>query len=229
MPMNHRLLVPRASGFNPRSIAGLAAWFDAADAGSVTIDTGVSVWADRSGNGRNAVQAIGNNQPAYTLAGRNGRNILTFDGTNDTLATASFTLNQPSTVFAAARAAANSSQIFDGFGSTRASINRRGAGQWTAFGGAELIGSAADSNWSVLSANLNGASSVLRVNGSQQASGNAGTQNLTAGLSIGTYNGLNTPLNGNIGEILLYSGTLTAAQISLVERYLAIKWGITIA
>jgi hypothetical protein len=32
MPMNPRLLRPRASGFDPRSISGLALWLDAADA-----------------------------------------------------------------------------------------------------------------------------------------------------------------------------------------------------
>ena len=38
MAMSPRLLRPRASGFNPRSIPGLAVWLDASKASSVTLD-----------------------------------------------------------------------------------------------------------------------------------------------------------------------------------------------
>lgn len=84
MAMNPRLLLPRASGFSPKSIAGLWAWWDAGDDSTITTSTGVSAWADKSGNGRTASQAVGNNQPARNTT-INGRSVLTFDGTNDTL------------------------------------------------------------------------------------------------------------------------------------------------
>lgn len=84
MPMNPRLLKPTASGFSPRSISGLALWLDAGDDATITTDTGVSAWADKSGNGRTASQAVGNNQPTRNTT-INGRSVLTFDGTNDTL------------------------------------------------------------------------------------------------------------------------------------------------
>jgi len=45
-PMNNRLLRPRASGFNPLSISGMAGWWDASVSSSVTIATGVSSWVD---------------------------------------------------------------------------------------------------------------------------------------------------------------------------------------
>lgn len=81
MPMNPRLLRPMASGFNPRSIAGLYSWWDAAAANSVTLNSGnVSEWRDLSGGGRHLSQPTAGNQPAYTTAGRNGRNCLTFSG-----------------------------------------------------------------------------------------------------------------------------------------------------
>lgn len=84
MGMNPRLLRPRATGFNPKSISGLWAWWDAGDDATITTDTGVSAWADKSGNNRTASQAVGNNQPARNTT-INGRSVLTFDGTNDTL------------------------------------------------------------------------------------------------------------------------------------------------
>lgn len=66
--------------FDPRRIPGLAAWYDAADSASVTLDAGrVSQWSDKSGNGRHATNTTsGSTQPSYTTAGRNGLNVLTF-------------------------------------------------------------------------------------------------------------------------------------------------------
>ena len=70
-------VIPR---FDCRSIPGLAAWYDAADAASVTLDSGrVSQWRDKSGNARHATNGTaGTTQPSYTTAGRNGLNVLTF-------------------------------------------------------------------------------------------------------------------------------------------------------
>ena len=78
MAMSNKTLRPRASGFNPKSISGLYAWYDAADASTITQATGVSAWADKSGNGRTCSQATGANQPAYVLAGQNGKNVVDF-------------------------------------------------------------------------------------------------------------------------------------------------------
>jgi hypothetical protein len=86
MSMSPRLLRPRATGFNPKSISGLAAWYDAADSTTLTIATGVSQWNDKSGNGRNLSQSTGNNQPASGTRTIGGKNALDFDGSNDGLA-----------------------------------------------------------------------------------------------------------------------------------------------
>lgn len=90
MPMSPRLLRPRAaSGFDPRSIAGLSMWLDAADRStvlnSVSPDaqaaTGQTVrrWVGKSGSGFNADQTTGVNQPVLSSSG------ITFDGVNDKL------------------------------------------------------------------------------------------------------------------------------------------------
>jgi hypothetical protein len=61
-----------------------ALWLDAADASTVTTVSGaVSQWNDKSGNGRNAVQATSTDRPAYTANALNGKSVLTLDGTND--------------------------------------------------------------------------------------------------------------------------------------------------
>ena len=75
MPMSPRLLRPRAAvsaGFDPRSISGLAVWYDAADSGSVTLNGGnVAEWRDKSGNGKHMAQSTAANQPSYVSAAQN--------------------------------------------------------------------------------------------------------------------------------------------------------------
>jgi hypothetical protein len=79
--MSPRLLRPQATGLNPKSISGLAAWYDASDSTTITTATGVSAWADKSGNSRTLVQSVGLDQPTRT-ATINGKSALVFDGVN---------------------------------------------------------------------------------------------------------------------------------------------------
>lgn len=63
-----------------------ALWLDAADASTVTTVSGaVSQWNDKSGNGRNATQPTAGRRPLYQNAALNGRNVLSFDGSDDVL------------------------------------------------------------------------------------------------------------------------------------------------
>ena len=106
---------PTAFG-GPSSIAGLQLWldaaapetlFDATTGGSlVAADGGVARWEDKSGNGRHATQGTSGNRPLRKTAIQGGRDVLRFDGTNDSLSIASSTAtfkflhSADSTVFA---------------------------------------------------------------------------------------------------------------------------------
>jgi hypothetical protein len=89
MAMDNRLLRPRASGFDPRRIAGLELWLDAADSSTlfdaetggspITADGAVGRWVDKSGNGRNHTGVV-NSRPIWRQTGRNGRGTLEFNG-----------------------------------------------------------------------------------------------------------------------------------------------------
>jgi|GEM_PF-2233705 len=86
MGMSPRLLRPRATGFDPKSIIGLAFWLDAADASTVTLVSGnVSAWASKSGSAspRTFTQSTANNRPTTTTV--NGKTAILFDGANDSL------------------------------------------------------------------------------------------------------------------------------------------------
>lgn len=57
-----------------------ALWLDAADLSTISTATGVSELRDKSGNGRNVTQGTGGTQPTLTQGGLNGRNVLSFNG-----------------------------------------------------------------------------------------------------------------------------------------------------
>ena len=81
--------------------AGLQLWLDAADAttlydattgGSlVAADGGVARWEDKSGNARHATQGTSANRPARKTAIQGGKDVLRFDGSNDSLSIPSST------------------------------------------------------------------------------------------------------------------------------------------
>jgi hypothetical protein len=102
--------------FSPSSISGLQLWLDASDSTTLSQSSGgspassdgdpIGYWADKSGNGRHAVQTDGTKKPALKLAIQNGKNVARWDGTNDFLtiagssSTMKFLHSTNSTVFA---------------------------------------------------------------------------------------------------------------------------------
>ena len=72
------------SAWTPAQIT-TALWLDAADTSTITIATGVSQWADKSGNGRHATQATSANQPTYISSGMNSLGLVDWDGSNDAM------------------------------------------------------------------------------------------------------------------------------------------------
>jgi hypothetical protein len=102
--------------FSPTDISGLKLWLDADDSRTLFSDTSgttkattdgtaVALWVDKSGNGNNVSQSTASARPAVKSTFINGRNVLNFDGSNDTLtapsstATFKFLHSTTSTVF----------------------------------------------------------------------------------------------------------------------------------
>lgn len=90
-----------APSFSPLSLSP-ALWLDASDASTLYTDSGLTTlvgadgdpvggWMDKSGNAKNALQSNGTNKPAYRTAVKNGKPIIRFDGTNDSLSFAAST------------------------------------------------------------------------------------------------------------------------------------------
>jgi hypothetical protein len=223
---------PEAGGVvDPASIAGLTAWYKADAGTSTTTDgVGVSQWNDQSGNGFNAVQATGANQPLYKAAIQNGLPVLRFDAVNDYMQAAGVNVAQPDTIFLVAKntlTGGTFSNAFDG-NTTRQTIGRWSTDAVAVNCGttdvvtAQLWGSTLFHQLSLIA---NGASSLLWFDATSVTLGsNPGTANLNV-LNIGTFNTSTSFWSGDIAELLIYNSALSTPNRQAVEGYLRGKWG----
>lgn len=232
MAMNPQLLRPRASGFDPRRISGLALWLDAADYNAST-----GTWSDKSGNGRDFAQTIAANRPIVSAVTQNGRAILEFDGSNDQLQNGTnFLQISNCTLFGAYRRLGGA---FGGIISSATAADRSPAlliennvGAVRGHANFSAAGAGVVNAFCIFTGSVNAGATTAFVNGAQVDSDAASNTLDTAGTttSIGTYrqNAANY-INGYIGEIVVYSRVLSANERIRIERYLGRKWGITVA
>lgn len=241
-----RVLKPRASGFNPKSIAGLAFWLDASDSSTITTATGVSQWRDKSANAYAFTQSTGNNQPALTSAGQNGRNTITFDGSSDKLVSpAGLSLSSTHSVFVVVNPRVRkiapflvgsvNTGLFYGDGSSSFSGTK-----FAAYGVSRAVyggGTITTGVYQVFTAVCSGATLPtdlsMWTNGTGGAAttataGTAPTASLSSPISVGAFEA-SQYWDGAIGEIVVYSSALATSQRQAVERYLGKKWGIVVA
>lgn len=238
MAMSPRLLRPRATGFNPRSIAGLEAWYAADVASTITIATGVQQWADLSGKARHLIQNVTNNQPLHNSVTLNGKPTVTFDGSNDSLRTAGFTLNQPYSfimVFRAESNIANARYIDAG----TAGVARSGEvfqtltdadrlGMFAGSAPAHTFPAGSLAAFGIYDFEWNGASSALRLaKNVSTATVNAGTNNgsrLTMAADLNTTPG--SVANCSFAELLVFSRILAVTEADKVRQYLGRKYNL---
>ena len=251
---------------SPTEITGLAVWLDASSADTlydatsggslVAADNGVARWEDKSGNGSHAVQGTGANQPLRKASVQNGRDVLRFDGTNDTLQISSITLPTYFTAFVVSSTTRSGSDLKfwmehsanvnsnDGF-----FFNGTYEGAWTirrgAGSSAVRYGPIVDSSdwigsgWALASLTYNSegvgaiykngtfvSDSTLDLSTTAPATSALSNSDVTASLNIASRNGSGLFLNGDIGEIVIYNSALSSVSREAVENYLLAKWGI---
>jgi len=215
-------------GRKPIPTDNLAAHYDASVASSITEVTGVSNWADLSGNGRDLVQLTGADQPVYSAA----NNSITFDGVSDFLKTAAFTLNQPETVYMACQQVSYTSgdYLMDGdintgliYQGTSSPNIQAYAGSFSSDNGDLAVGSDG-----VVAVVFNGASSSIRVDNNAPVTGNFGAANMGS-FTLGTKGNSAAAQASNIivYEVAIYSVAHTASQQNNIIHDLQQKWGIS--
>lgn len=246
MPMNARLLRPLASGaFTPARIAGLQLWLDAADSSTITTDTGVSQWRDKSATKSVWAQATGNEQPATGTQTMNGRNVIAFDGSNDSLS-ASEPLNTslPLTFFIVQRIVARSAfgmSYTAGGANDNFNIRQIGDGTGTmtlTAGGSLFLAAGATTDrqgqndiFVFAFPSGVGTAGAAHLNGTQLSHGSGGINTAKPILTGTHYIGRRSDgfyANFLVAEIIAYSTLLTDLQRKSVESYLGKKWGIAV-
>lgn len=233
----------------PTDISGCVGWWDASDAntlfaadtGSTLATTTVGRWANKGtlGAAADLLQSVSGNRPTITAAALNGRPVLTFNGTTNSLRSGAFTLNQPFQyyiVFRFESAYSSGTQMIIDAGTQPSpgrsgEVYRQDANTIGAFSGSVLGASVTSANiqsFGLYTFSFAGASSYIRYRaGDIQSAANAGTTNgsrLTVG---GDSNNTAAALsNISTAEIICFNTALSAADRSRVEAYLAAKWGI---
>ena len=240
MGMSPRLLRPRATGFNPKSISGLAAWYDASNAASITLNgSTVSQWSDLSGNGRHQSQGSASLQPNYSATNANGKPALTTTGTQWMQASA-FASSSAATIFLVWKiaSAAGTPYIFQ-----RGTVNdvhsflmNPGTNQIQARRGSSNQGTATVSSlgtgdiWRI--GTLVFSTTLSRIyNGNSVGTDNTATVSAPVGNKVLTLFALDSATRAGhpgIAEFLYYSSQLDDTQQTAVRTYLGKKWGITL-
>lgn len=233
---------------------GTTAWFDAADATTITLNgSTVSQWADKSGNAANIAQATASQQPSYSANGLNSKGLLTFDGSNDYLYSDAIPLRGATlTTFIAVYryiTGGGSEDLVLGLGQTTDSQRIRslyrsanGTTQGYAGWGAELTSSSLDCDiggthhiWSAVQSSQTAPQLSMWRDGTidsgapRSLSGTL-SPTTTDGFTIGSLKGgsvSNYYSNVSVAEVLVFYRAVSADTRQKCEGYLAHKWGLT--
>jgi hypothetical protein len=246
MGMNPRLLRPTASGFNPRSIANLQAWYDAASVstlgptssgvGAVSNNGPVKFIQDKSNSGFDLTQTGADSvSPTYVTGSQNGLPVLSFDGGDDIFGSGSSSaiMTAPFTLFLACRAdPVGFVPRICGVTGFR-SIGPFGAGDTIGFfsmaGVSRSFGVPVATPVVLAMSCTSGLVGNLYGNGTLSVTDNV--QSVTEGpFTLGRESSTSgTRATGAVYECLSYSRALTSLEVSTVTRYLGKKWGIAVA
>jgi len=213
-----------------------ALWLDAADASTITENSGaVSQWDDKSGNDRHAVQSIAESQPTYVTSSLNGKNGIDWGATINKKGLVILGVFPSPVVFVVADY--DGSDPFDQFASIYAadgpSIYRP---IFTANTGTSWL----SSSTCALNGASAGSSVALPAISNPFIARNVSVSNFTSrsvtsiGADIdfnigGPLAGYNNPRGwrGEIYEIITLTEAPSTADRQIIEGYLAHKWGLT--
>lgn len=188
---------------------------------------------DKTGNGRH-LTSTGSARPTLVTSGGPGEQpYADFDGTNDTMASPSFSVSQPMSYMLVYKddTWTSADRIIDGVAADRGVFNQ--------FGGTEghqlYAGSAftcqanfGPGTWHTLFCEFNGASSLIRWDGGNSGgAGNPGSVGLTDGLRLGSKWGPTAWADFSFAELRVFSGALSATDRDYLGAYAEVRYGIT--
>jgi len=216
----------------PVPLPYLGLWLDAADPATVLIDGSSKVlnWKDKSGYTRNLLQATTAKRPTFAVSPGNNRVIFSNAG-GTFLQTASFTWARPISMYFAMKPTtwAYLRNFCDGClvtDSLSFAQYQNGPSELTIYAGTVLTGAGPAPGARIIAAAIfNGASSKIRINGAQIASGNSGSGAQPNGLTLGAGDsGLGRNIDCEFNEVLCYNAGHTTGESQVVESYLTAHW-----
>ena len=211
-----------SSGFLPSKLVNLEAWYRF-NTGITVTGAGVSNWADQSGNGRDLLQSTDTNRPSLESDGT-----ILFDGVDNFLKAAAFTLVQPETIYILFKQITFMAEdtVFDGevinrgrlrqlSSSPQLTIIADGAGALPLDNSDLAIGV-----YGVISIVINGSSSVIQVNKNTPVTGTLGSLDM-GGFILGARGDASIQFsNIQTKEVIIYSEAHDADQRTKVINYL---------
>lgn len=214
--------------FTPTSIGACVLWLDAADSSTVTGTAPITAWTDKSGAGRTVTITSG---PTYGTTSQRGKNTMYFSNNVITSSIASAVGTGDFTLVAVWYQSSAGTNTVLSLGTVASSSQSLG------FSGNKYnfyqYGDANESDYSATTPSLvvqigTRISSVKKV----YINGNIGTtpSSTSYNASVTTITigkGDNFAITGEIGEILVYTGTMSDTNRQLLESYLTQKWGLT--
>lgn len=220
-------VLPSSSG--PATVPvtnGLLAHYDAS-ALALTDGDPITTWPDETDNGND----LTGGSPVYRDSQLNGLPAVDFDGVDDLLDVVWPSLqSQPNTILVVLSAPSDGDAANDadqGSSNNRHYLNRHSTTGWRIYAGGSVVSSSVHTVGPLVATEVfDGASSFLRIERTQVASGDAGSHSSSGITVMANHDGSETN-SGILAEFLFYNRLLTATEIDDVETYLATKWGIT--
>ncbi len=222
------------AAWTPDSIS-TTAWYDAADASSITASGGsVSQWNDKSGNGNHATQSNSSIQPVTGSKSIGGKNVIDFETSNNqSLVIPSIDVigKEVWAVFIMDDYTTTSSQLLlGGGGNVQIGVNSstQSLRLWSA-GNPYSADTKSTANIPVTTPTLaawlaHTDTKKFSINGALEVTNNTyqgGSMNAT-NIGRGQY----ATMDGAIGEIIVTSSELSTEDRQKIEGYLAHKWGL---
>jgi hypothetical protein len=228
---------PGGAGTIPSSIStGPIGWWSADTiTGSPADGTAIASWNDQAGTPHALAQATGSKQPKIKTGVLNSKAAVRFDGVDDYLATSAFSQAQPLTativykyVGLGSRISGNGYILTGGMLMVGQKDSSATQTLWS-FGSAEMdyVAAVNADKWGIVTVQMNGASSLFRLNGTQVATGNTGSTGLSLVSVGGDTTGNLTRID--VAEIVVFGSALSGANMLEVERWLATKYALTSA
>lgn len=237
--------------YNAVPKSGLKLWLDATYITGLSDGTAITTWNDRSGNGYNAAQSDSAKKPTYKVNILNGKPVVRFDGGDELALSSGFDMlkNVGGFTTIAVGKFGNPElnetfvKIGSGAGTSRAMLIKAGTKLTVA-------GRRLDAESPIKNLESNNVVSLVYhkiytgiidfansnaylyqnnvadgVNTNFSTDGNTENTNSTF---IGIGGAGSEFLSGDIAELVVYNRTLSNNEITQINKYLSVKWGIAV-